>query len=330
MRRRLRNPGLVVVTGAGSGIGRATARAFGDDGATVIVADINDVTADETVDLIRERGGRAHPYHLDVADPLAWETFADVLMAAHGVPDVLVNNAGIAVIGGFLQQSAAEWERQLSINLMGVIHGCRVIAPLMVQRGEGGHIVNIASVAAYSPAGIGPSYCVSKAGVRMLSECLRIELAPDGVGVTVICPGAVATGIVGAGELVDDLTGLPGHRVDRYQAIASNYVVRYGPLLTDPARVARTIMRSVRHNWAIVPVRPEAWLGYAVSRLSPGIVRLLSRQVSTQRRVDQVSAVARRLERLLPEDVVDTIAASDPGKPIDTVRGVVRTLRRAS
>ena len=96
----------------------------------------------------------------------------------YGVPDVVVNNAGIVVGGPFLKLSAEDWDKQLSINLMGVVHGCRVFGAKMAERGEGGHIVNIASAAAFTPTPVMAPYSVSKAGVKMLSECLRLELRP--------------------------------------------------------------------------------------------------------------------------------------------------------
>src|ERR1700722_16215116 len=131
--------GLVVITGAGSGIGRATAERFARGGAEVIVSDIDGDAAAATVAAIAAAGGRAHPFVLDVRDGGAWGGFAQDVRSHHGVPDVVVNNAGIALSGAFLDQSTADWELIVGVNLMGVVQGCRVFGAQMVQRGTGGH-----------------------------------------------------------------------------------------------------------------------------------------------------------------------------------------------
>ncbi len=277
MRLNLHPPKVVVVTGAGSGIGRAIARTFARDrDATIIVADIDDIAARETVASIGAAGGTAHAHHLDVASATEWEQFASTVCSHHGVPDLLVNNAGIAVGGSFLDHSADDWQRQLDVNLLGVIHGCRTFAAPMVERGEGGHIVNIASAAAYAPVPVLPAYCVSKAGVKMLSECLRSELAPHRIGVSVICPGFVNTNIghhgtaVGAG---DELVATGRAALERLREIEARLPFR----IADPDQVARAVRLAVLLDLAVVPVRPEAWFGLFVSRSAPGLGRFILR-----------------------------------------------------
>lgn len=272
-------PQLVVVTGAGSGIGRATAIRFAKLGAHVVVSDINLDLAEVTAAMIKGAGRRASTAQLDVADPDAWEAFARDVRTEHGVPDVVVNNAGILVSGPFLQLSAADWDKQLSVNLMGVVHGCRVFGTQMAERGRGGHIVNIASAAAFTPTPVMAPYSVSKAGVKMLSECLRLEFRQYGIGVSAICPGVINTHIgdravtVGVDPALIEQAKLLTRQL---QALAD--VLPFSPM--SPDLVARAAVRAVNYDLAVVPVRAEAWLGYIMHRIAPGINRRMTQPFS--------------------------------------------------
>lgn len=293
-------PRLVVVTGAGSGIGRATAIRFAKLGAHVVVSDINLDLAEATAAMIKGAGRRASTAQLDVADPDAWEAFARDVHADHGVPDVVVNNAGILVSGPFLKLSPEDWDKQLSINLMGVVHGCRVFGAQMAEHGEGGHIVNIASAAAFTPTPVMAPYSVSKAGVKMLSECLRLEFRQYGIGVSAICPGVINTHIgdravtVGVEPaLVEQVKRL----TRQLQAFAN--VLPFSPM--SPDLVARAVVRAVRYDLAIVPVRAEAWLGYVMHRVAPGINRRMAQPFS----FDLVEKLAGPLlDRVIPSTAV--------------------------
>lgn len=278
-------PELVVVTGAGAGIGRATATRFAKMGAHVIVSDIDLAAAQETTAKIRGRGCRATAAQLDVTDPQAWERFARNVIDEHGVVDVLVNNAGILITGPFLGTEPADWERILGINLMGVVHGCRVFGAHMIERGRGGHIVNIASAAAFTPTPVMSAYHVSKAGVKMLTECLRLEFGAKGIGVSAVCPGVINTTIA----LTAKTVGVDQDLVDRgkqigwqLQALQQRFAeMPFAPM--SPNLVARAATRAVRLDLAIVPVRSEAWLGYFLSRLAPGLNRRLTQALSIER-----------------------------------------------
>ncbi|MFI5529822.1 SDR family oxidoreductase [Kitasatospora sp. NPDC051853] len=261
---------LVVVTGAGSGIGRATALAFAAEGARVVVADLDLESAARTAELCTLSGGSGHAYRLDVSDGPAVDAFAKQVAADHGVPDVLVNNAGIGHSGTFLQTTEQEWQRVLDVNLWGVIHGCRAFGTLMAERGHGGHIVNLASAAAYLPSKALAAYATSKAAVKMLSDCLRAELAASGVGVSAICPGLVNTNITRTSTFSATTEAEQAAKQERASKL---YARRNFP----PEKVAAEILKAVRTGKAVVPVTPEAKGAYLLSRFAPGLLRLAAR-----------------------------------------------------
>jgi len=223
------------VTGAGSGIGRATALALAGEGVEVIAADIDLASAQETA---LERAD-VHAVALDVADLAAMESLAARVVRDYGVPQIVVNNAGIGLGGPFLETTAADWQRIIDINLGGVIHGSRLFGRAMVERGAGGQIVNTASMAAFMPTKDLGTYAATKAAVLMLSECMRAELASDGIGVSAICPGIINTNIVRSSRIV----GVSESEQARMQSRGARaYELRgYGP-----EGVAAAIVSAIR------------------------------------------------------------------------------------
>ncbi len=262
---------LVVVTGAGGGIGRAVALAFAAGGAEIIAADLDLPAAQRTCDTVAEAGGAAHPYQADVTVAAEMERFAAWVRDAYGVPDIVVNSAGVAVVGSFLAHTEEDWRRIVDVNLLGVMRGSRLFGAQMAERGEGGHIVNIASAAAFAPSALLPAYAATKAAVRMLSECMRAELSGAGVGVSVICPGLTNTGIARSAHFV----GVDKPTEERLRSGAARAMA-----LRDypPEKVALAVVRAVRENRPLVPVAAEARLGYALSLLAPGVLRLAARR----------------------------------------------------
>ncbi|MGV9449723.1 SDR family oxidoreductase [Streptomyces sp. NPDC003635] len=262
---------LVLITGAGSGIGRATAYAFAEAGARVVAVDRDGEAAARTAEMSRLVGAPdAWAETVDVSDEQAMEKLAEKVATEYGVVDVLVNNAGIGLSGSFLDTTSDDWRKVLDVNLWGVIHGCRLFGRQMADRGQGGHIVNTASAAAYQPSRALPAYSTTKAAVLMLSECLRAELAEQGIGVTAICPGFVNTNITATARFA----GVDAAEESRRQKKSARL---YGLRNYPPEKVAEAILRGVVANAAVVPVTPEARGAHLLSRYAPGVLRRIAR-----------------------------------------------------
>ncbi len=266
---------LAVITGAGSGIGRETALALAEQGCELVLADIDLAAADDTARESKTFGVPASTFAVDVSDTAAVTAFAEAVRDRHGVADIVVNNAGIGLAGGALDATDDQIDRLLDVNLRGVISGSRAFGRQMVDRGVGGHIVNVASAAAFTPQRSLGLYSASKAGVLLFSESLRAELAEHRIGVSAICPGIVDTNIVGNTPIAGLDTETEASQRDRM----NRFYQRRG---FTPDRVARDIVRAIIRNKAVVPVTPEAKVGYRIYRFTPWLSRFAARQKVTR------------------------------------------------
>lgn len=249
---------LALITGAGSGIGRATALKFADLGARLILCDLNLQGLQETERLLQAKQNTPTLKVLDVSNWQAVQALAQEIHQEFGTVEILVNNAGVATSGDFLSTPIDDWQWVMGINLMGVVHGCKAFAPAMVKN-KRGHIVNLASAAGYYAAPDMSAYSASKYAVMGLTESLRIEMAEHNVGVSAICPGVINTNIVKAMRA-------NGTTIKSHDKLTNIYVKRnYGP-----EHVADAIVKAVVNNRAVVPVSPEAWALYAGKRIVPG------------------------------------------------------------
>ncbi len=185
---------VAVVTGAGSGLGRATAHRFGDEGATVAAVDLDVDAAEKTAAETGERGGSARAYQVDVTDPAAVKSTMDAVAANLGRPQVLVNSAGIGGFAHTVDETYERWSAILGVNLTGTFLMCQAALPHMLE--GGGAIVNVASNAGLMGQPYSAAYCASKGGVVNLTRALSVEYVKRGVRVNAVAPGGMNTPMI--------------------------------------------------------------------------------------------------------------------------------------
>jgi NAD(P)-dependent dehydrogenase (short-subunit alcohol dehydrogenase family) len=214
---------VALVTGGASGIGRGCAERLAQEGATIVVTDLQDQKGAETVAAIEAMGGKASYLHHDVTSEQAWIDVAAAIKAKHGRLDILVNNAGIGIGGSVLTMTLADFQKQTAVNLDGVFLGVKHSIPLMRENG-GGSIINMSSVAGLKGSAILAGYCATKGGVRLFTKAVAMECAAakDGVRVNSVHPGIIETPIwdtiVGTGEVGDNARPPRGAALDAMSA----------------------------------------------------------------------------------------------------------------
>jgi len=261
----------VLVTGAASGIGLETALAFARRGADLVLCDVDETGLAAAQDRIKDLGCEVLARRVDVSSADEMRAFADEVHQRVEAVDILMNNAGVAIGGPFLSTSIEDWNWILGINTLGVVHGCHFFIPKMVERGMGGHVINVSSVAGYSASSMLAAYNATKFSVLGLSEALWEELQPHSIGVTAVCPGLIDTPITRNTRLVGEMD-----KPEKREEIVQGYQRRgYGP-----DRVARNILEAVQKNRLVAPISPEAWVLYYLKRFAPWLLRRLGLMMS--------------------------------------------------
>ncbi len=230
----------VLITGAASGIGRATAITSARKGARLYLTDINEAPLAAVAAEIRAAGGNVdHAEALDVSDHAAVAAMADEIHSAHGSVDVIMNIAGIAVWGTIDSLSHDQWRRVVDVNLMGPIHVLECFVPAMISAGRGGHIVNVSSAAGLFGLPWHAPYSAAKFGLRGVSEVLRFDLHRHDIGVSLVCPGAVDTGLVNTIEISG---------VDRSSPTIQRFTARFRRTAVTPETAAARILEGIERN----------------------------------------------------------------------------------
>ncbi len=258
---------VALVTGAGSGIGRATALLLARHGARVHLADLNGEAAARALAELEAAGGSGLAHTLDVSDCDQLEALAESVFAEERFVDILHNNAGIGHGANIEATTYEDWQRVISVNLLGVAYGVQAFVPRMLGQGRPASVINTASMAGIVPTAKMAPYCASKYGVVGLSEALNAELSKRGIHVSAICPGIIDTPIVATGIMRGDIAAL--------QASATEFYARRG---ASAEEVAQAVLRTIVRHKLIVPVpRRQVTLPYLLHRLSPQLGQPLAR-----------------------------------------------------
>ena len=260
------------VTGAASGIGRATALAAARQGAELYLTDIQGEALAGVAAEIERAGGRvgaARP--LDLRDHEAVVAFAEEIHAAHGSMDVVMNIAGVSTWGAIDRLEHSDWQQMVEVNLLGPISVLEATVPAMIAAGRGGHVVNVSSAAGLFGLPWHAAYSASKFGLRGVSEVLRFDLRRHGIGVSLVCPGGVATPLVETVKIVGADDGNP--RIRKLKA-------RFEKRAVSPERVAEKILEGIARDRHLVFTSADIRVGYWAQRLCPPLYELAMRKMN--------------------------------------------------
>ena len=256
--RNLQNR-IAVVTGAGSGIGRALSLVLAEEGCTLAICDVNDEQFQKTAEIIENSGNIVSTYKIDVADRGTMEQFAEKVIQQHHHVNILVNNAGVAMSATVEEMTIEDFERIVGINFWGVVYGTKYFLPYLKKEVEA-HIVNMSSLFGLVAPPHQSAYSATKFAVRAFTESLRHELKGTHVGVSCVHPGFIKTNIARGGKFTSGL-GVDSKQefIEQFDAIAK----------VTPAEVAHAIVKGIRKNKARVLIGWDTKLYDLLQRLLP-------------------------------------------------------------
>ncbi|MGC5256474.1 SDR family oxidoreductase [Gordonia sp. DT218] len=279
---------IVLITGAASGIGRATAIAAARNGARLVLTDLHADPLDAVVREINDAGGTV-VYHQagDISDYDWVRSFANQVDAEVGVADVVMNIAGVSAWGTVENLEHRHWRTMVDVNLMGPIHVIECFVPQMIRRGKGGHLVNVSSAAGLLALPWHAAYSASKFGLRGVSEVLRFDLRRHGIGVSLVCPGGVDTPLVDSVEIAG---------INRDDPRIKSQIARFHKVAVTPETAAAAILKGIRKNHFLVYTSFDIRFGYWWARKFALPYEILMRVANDQ--FDHLARVsARSLER---------------------------------
>lgn len=277
---------VAFITGGASGIGLGIAGAFVEAGMKVVLADLRQDHIDEALTGFAKRGQSksVHAIRLDVTDRAAMAAAADETERVFGKVHVLVNNAGVGIQGPFKGITYADWDFGMAVNLGGVINGIQTFLPRIRAHGEGGHIVNTASLAALVPMPAQfVTYVAAKAAVVRISECIRDELMQENIGVSVLCPGPIRTNIFEVSKNRPAAFGVG----DAFRAAEDTGATRVPfPSMMEPAEVGALVLKAIRNEELYIithgewrpmgEARHAAIIAAMPTKLDPALVAMLA------------------------------------------------------
>ena len=247
-----------LITGAASGIGKATALAMAELGARLFLTDIREELLEHVVTRIRQSGGNVtHWKAFDISIHEEVERFSEEIHREFGSMDIVMNIAGISIWGSVDRLEHKHWEKVINVNLMGPIHILECFVPRMIGAGKGGHVVNVSSAAGILALPWHAAYSASKFGLVGISEVLRYDLMRHNIGVSVICPGAVNTPLKQTVEIIG---------INRDHEDFKKLLRRFSEHAVSPERVASLIVDAVRKNRFMVLTSFDVKLGYWCKR----------------------------------------------------------------
>lgn len=268
------------VTGAAGGIGRATALAAARKGADLYLTDVDAEGLERAAAEIARTGRVSFAQPVDVRDHDAVTAMAAQIHAAHGSMDVVMNVAGVSTWGTIERLEHSDWQQMIDVNLVGPISVLEAFVPAMIAAGRGGHVVNVASAAALLGLPWHAAYSAGKFGLRGVSEVLRFDLRRHGIGVSLVCPGAVRTPLVESVKIVG---------VDAESPRIRKLKARFEKRAVSPERVAERIVEGIERNRYLVFSSADIRVGYWLQRNFPPAYELAMRALN-----DRLTAVARR------------------------------------